>query len=155
MNTFHLTPCTTIINLSIPNITLRKLLFNLYMITSPLISLNMFLSLLTYIIIHWTSLSLLKLISSQQYYNLLLLYLFHFPIFTTINLTPIPPQPPKIIFHRTKNINIVKFHNELASSDLILHPPKALPKFLDSYDSTLRSILEKQALLITKLSKPH
>ena len=114
----------------------------------------MFLSLLTYIIIHWTSLSLLLAqISFQKYYNLSSLS-YHFPIFTHLNPTPIPPQPPsKFTFHRTKNINIIEFNNDLASSDLILHSPTSLPELLDSYDSTLRSILDKNAPLITKLSK--
>ena len=50
-------------------------------------------------------------------------------------------------------MNIVS--NDLASSDLILHHPVSLPELLDSYDSTLRSILDKHSRLITKLSKPH
>ena len=80
----------------------------------------------------------------------------HFSIFTHINLTPTPPQPPsKFTFRRTKNINIIEFNNDLTSFDLILHPPISLPELLDSYDSTLRSILGKNAPLITKLSKPH
>ena len=40
-----------------------------------------------------------------------------------------------------------------ASSNLILHPPNSLPELLA--DSKLRSILDKHAPLITKLSKPH
>ena len=80
----------------------------------------------------------------------------HFPIFTHLNLTPTPSPPPsKIIFSRTKNINIIEFNNDLASSDLILHHPTSQPELLDSYNSTLRSILVKHALLITKLSKPR
>ena len=55
----------------------------------------------------------------------------------------------------SKNINIIEFNNDLASSDLILHPPTSLPEMLDSYDSTLRSTLDKHAPLITKLSKPR
>ena len=58
-------------------------------------------------------------------------------------------------YHRRKNINIVEFNNEFASTDLILHPPKSLPELLDSYDSVPHSTLDKHAPLITKLSKPH
>ena len=68
----------------------------------------------------------------------------HFSIFTHLNLTPTPPpSPSKITFHRTKVINIIKFNNELISSDLILHPPTSLPELHDSYDSTIHSILDK------------
>ena len=80
----------------------------------------------------------------------------HFPIFTHLNLTPTPPPPsPKITFHRTKNNNIINLNNDLASSDLIIHPPTSLPELLDSCDSTLRSVLEKHSPLFTKLSKPR
>ena len=78
----------------------------------------------------------------------------HFPISTHLNLTPTPPPPSKFTFHRTKNINIIEFNNDLASSDLILHPPISLPELLDSSDFTLCSILDKHVPLITKLSKP-
>ena len=80
----------------------------------------------------------------------------HFPIFTHLNLTPIRPLlPSKFTFRHTKNINIFEFNNDLASSDLILHPPTSLLELLDSYDSTPRSILDKHAPLITKLSEPR
>ena len=78
----------------------------------------------------------------------------HFTIFTHLNLTPTPPLPPsKFTIRRTKNINSIEFNNDHASSDLILHPPISLPELLDNYDSTLCSILDKNASLITKLSK--
>ena len=80
----------------------------------------------------------------------------HFPIFTHLNLTPTPPPPPsEITFRRTKTINIIEFNNDVASSDLILHSTTSLPELLNSYDSTLRSILNKHALFITKISKPR
>ena len=63
--------------------------------------------------------------------------------------------PSEFTFRRTKNINIIEFNNDLVSFDLILHPPISLPELLDSYDSTLRSTLDKPAPLITKLSKPR
>ena len=48
----------------------------------------------------------------------------HFPIFTHLNLTPTPPPPPsEFTFRGIKNINIIEFNSDLASSDLILHPP--------------------------------
>ena len=76
-----------------------------------------------------------------------------YPIFTHLNLTPTPPPPlTTIIFFGAKNININEFNNDLASSDLILHPPTSLPELLDSYDSTLYSTLDNHTPLITKLS---
>ena len=116
----------------------------------------MFLFLLTYIIIHWNSLSLLLTqISLKQYHNLVSLYLITFLFSLTSILHPHLPTPFKFTFRRTKNINIIEFNNDVASFDLILHPPTSLPQLLDSYDSTLRSILDKHASLITKLSKPR
>ena len=67
-------------------------------------------------------------------------------------LTP-PPHPYEFTFRRTKNNNIIEFNNVLATSNLILHPLTTLPELLDSYDSTVRSILDKHAPLIIKLSK--
>ena len=116
----------------------------------------MFLSLITYIIIHWTLLSLLLTqISLQQYHNLLSLYLITFLFSLTSTLHHTSCTPSKFTFRRTKNINIIEFNNDLASSYLILHPPISLPELLDSYDSKLRSIIDKHAPLITKLSKPR
>ena len=80
----------------------------------------------------------------------------HFHIFTHLNITPTPPASPcEFPFRRTKNINVIEFNNDLASSDQILHPPTLLPELLNSYDSTLRSIFDKHAPLITKFSKPR
>ena len=87
--------------------------------------------------------------SLPQYHKLLSLYLITF----LFSLTP-PPPPSKFTFRHTKNINIIEFNNDLTSSNLILHPPTSLPELLDSYNSTLRSVLDKHAPLITKLSKP-
>ena len=61
---------------------------NLQTYYNPLTSPNMCLSLLTHKIIHWTSLSLLVLISLQQYHNLLLLYLTTFLYSLTSTLHP-------------------------------------------------------------------
>ena len=81
------------------------------------------------------------------YYCIWSLSYFHSPQpYTHTSFTPC-----KITFRCTKNINIIEFNNDLTSSDLILHPSKSLPEFLDSYDSTSRSILDKRAPLITKL----
>ena len=64
----------------------------------------------------------------------------HSPIFTHLSLTPTPPPlPSEFTFRRIKNINIIEL-NDLASSDLILHPPTSLTELLDSYDSILCSI---------------
>ena len=116
----------------------------------------MFLSLFTYIIIHWISLSLLLTQISPTISQSFVTVSDHFPIFTHLNLTLTPPpHPSKFIFRRTKTINIIEFNNDLASSDLILHPPISLPELLDSYDSTLLSILDKHAPLITKVSTPR
>ena len=122
----------------------------------------MFLTLLTYIIIQWTSLSIsLTQISLQQLSQSFITVSNYFPIFTRVNLTPTPPPPTpppppsKFTYRPTKSINIIEFNNDLASSDLILHPSTSLPKVLNIYGSTLRSILDKHVPLITKLSKPR
>ena len=64
------------------------------------------------------------------------------------------PTPSEFTSRHTKN-NIIEFNNDIASSDLILHLPTSLTKLLNSYDSTLCSILDKHAPLITKLPKPR
>ena len=110
-----------------------------HQLTSP----NLFLSLLTYAVIHWTTLSLLLLvISPQQYHHLYyciwsLSYLYSPQPYTHTS------SPSKITLRRTKNI--VEFNNDLASSDLILYHPKSLPESLDSYDSTLYTLNYRQA----------
>ena len=71
--------------MTLPTLPLNNLQTYYHPLTSP----NMFLSLLTYIIIHWTSLSLLFiLISSQQYHSLLLLYLITCMFSLTSTLHP-------------------------------------------------------------------
>ena len=76
-------------------------------------------------------------------------------ISTILNPSPLNSTILKLSSFASKNIIIVEFNDDLASSDLILHHPASLPELLNSYYSTLRSILNKQAPLITTLSKPH
>ena len=78
----------------------------------------------------------------------------HFPIFTELQITPTPLPPPSLhSFRRINSINITDFTNDLASTNLIKQPPQCLSQLLLDYDSTLRSILDKHAPIITKLCK--
>ena len=49
----------------------------------------------------------------------------HFPLFTHLNITPIPlPPPSNHSFRRIHSIDIDKFKDDLASSDLIINTPQ-------------------------------
>ena len=79
-----------------------------------------------------------------------------FPILTEQNLTSTPlPSPTPHSFRRISSINITDFSSDLAFSSLITNPPDSLPQLLNLYDITLRSLLDKHAPTITKLSIPH
>ena len=66
----------------------------------------------------------------------------HVPILSSINIIPNPP-PPATTFtrHRLKKINYHKFLCDLFSTPLIIYPPLTLTDLLDSYFTTLRSLL--------------
>jgi hypothetical protein len=75
----------------------------------------------------------------------------HFPIFSSLHITPSkPPSLTKHSFRPVKSINIHSFIQEILSSTLITHPPSALSDLVDCYNSTLSSLLNKHAPVITK-----
>ena len=78
----------------------------------------------------------------------------HFPIFTKLSIssTPLPP-PTQHTFRRLHSINIDDFLSDVLSSPLITSPAETLDSLLSSYNTTLSSLLDKHAPVITKFSK--
>jgi hypothetical protein len=75
----------------------------------------------------------------------------HFPVFSSLNITPPKPSPlSKHSFRRIKSINIHSFILDILSSTLITRPPSNLSDLVDCYNSTLSSLLNKHAPVITK-----
>ena len=78
----------------------------------------------------------------------------HYPIFTSINVRPNPPPPPKTFTYRRINaIDYPKFIDDLNSSPLITNPPSRLPDLLDLFFATIRSQLDHHDPLLTKTNK--
>ena len=78
----------------------------------------------------------------------------HFPVFTKLSINPTPLPPPTIhSFRRLHSIDTHSFLTDLTSSLLITHPPKSLGSLLISYNTTLSTLLDKHAPIITKLSR--
>ena len=77
----------------------------------------------------------------------------HFPVFTelSLNRTPLPP-PTSHSFRRLHSIDTNSFLSDLKSSQLITNPPDSLDCLLTAYNSTLSSLLDKHAPIITKIS---
>ena len=79
----------------------------------------------------------------------------HFPLFTSISLSPLPPPPLVNLPYRSiKSINIKKFTRDIISSQLITNPPFNISDLIDSYNLTLSTLLNKHAPIRTKLSRP-
>ena len=75
----------------------------------------------------------------------------HYPIFTSLNILPTPrPDPVSQSFRRISSINIDTFMQDLSASDLILNTPSSLDDLLSSYNTTLSTLLDKHAPIITK-----
>jgi exonuclease III len=75
----------------------------------------------------------------------------HFPIFSTLTISPLPPPPSsEISFRCFKSISITKLTRDILNSRLITHPPTNLSDLVDSYNTTLSSLLDKHAPLKTK-----
>jgi Reverse transcriptase (RNA-dependent DNA polymerase) len=75
----------------------------------------------------------------------------HYPIFTRLNILPTPrPDPTSHSFRRISSINTESFMQDLSLSDLILNTPSTLDNLLSSYNTTLSTLLDKHAPLITK-----
>jgi hypothetical protein len=75
---------------------------------------------------------------------------YHIPTFSSLDITPSPRSPPSSrSFRRINSINIEHFKPDIASSVLFTNPPPISSLAL-TFDSTLRSILNKHAPLVTK-----
>jgi hypothetical protein len=78
----------------------------------------------------------------------------HFALLTTLNI-PLPsPQPPTTrSFRRINSINIEDFKSDLSNSKLIISPPSELNDLVVCFNTTLTSILDKHAPIITKVTQ--
>ena len=79
----------------------------------------------------------------------------HFPIFTSLSISP--PTPPPLtehFFRCIKSINMNKFIHDIHTSILISHPPNNLHDLVDCYNKTLSDLLNKHAPLKSKLFRP-
>jgi exonuclease III len=78
----------------------------------------------------------------------------HFPVLSTLNITPPPPPPlSKVTYRSIKSVNVEKFKQDILSSSLITHPPIKLSDLVDCYNYTLSSILDKHAPVKTKFTR--
>jgi len=78
----------------------------------------------------------------------------HFPVFTILSINPSPLPPPTLnSFHRFYATDISSFLTDLKSSRLITHPPKSLGSLLIAYNTTLSSLHDKHAPVITKFTR--
>ena len=79
----------------------------------------------------------------------------HFPIFTSIVISPPSPPPlTKHFFRCIKSINLNNFIRDIRTSRLITHPPTNLSDLVKCYNLTLSNILNKHAPLKSKLLRP-
>ena len=75
----------------------------------------------------------------------------HFPIFSTLAISPLPPPSTSAFsFRCLKSISITKLTRDILNSRLITHPPTNLSDLIDSYNTTLSSLLDKHAPLKIK-----
>ena len=78
----------------------------------------------------------------------------HFPVFTKLSIEPTPLPPPTLhSFRQLHSIGNNSFLDDLKSSPLITNPPESLDSLLVAYNTTLSSLLDQHAPVITKLSK--
>jgi len=79
----------------------------------------------------------------------------HFPVFTTLTISSLPPPPLiKTTYRCIKSIDIGKFIRDILVSRLITHPPVELSELVDCYNLTLSTILNYHAPLKYKLVRP-
>ncbi|XP_041466267.1 uncharacterized protein LOC121416820 [Lytechinus variegatus] len=74
----------------------------------------------------------------------------HMSIFCTLNVCRTPLPVNKVSYRKLSNVRLDALNNDLASSELCLNPPDSLDDLASSYDSTLRSILDKHAPMCLK-----
>ena len=78
----------------------------------------------------------------------------HVSILSSINIIPNPPHPATTFTYRSLNkINYHQFICDLNSTPVLTKPPVTLTDLLDSYFTTLRSLLDRHEPLITKSNK--
>ena len=78
----------------------------------------------------------------------------HFPVFTRLSINPAPLPPPTLHFFRQlHSIDVGSFLTDLESSQLISDPQKSLGPLLSAYNTTLSSLLDKHAPIVSKLSR--
>ena len=81
----------------------------------------------------------------------------HFPVLSSLSVSA--PPPPNLVtrhFRCLNSVNIGKFSRDILASNLITHPPTGLSDLVNSYNSTLSSLLNKHAPIKNKTvsSKP-
>jgi len=75
----------------------------------------------------------------------------HFPIFSSLSISPIaPPLSSQIFFRCFKSISVSKFTRDILHSRLVTHPPRNLSDLVEAYNTTLSSLIDKHAPLKTK-----
>jgi len=78
----------------------------------------------------------------------------HFAVFTRLSVNPAPLPPPTLhSFRRLHSIDVGSFPTDLKSSQLITDPPKSFGPLLSAYNTTLFSLFDKYAPIVTKLSR--
>ncbi len=76
----------------------------------------------------------------------------HFALLSSFDISAPSPRPPVTrSFRRINSINIQNFISDLSASQLIVSPPPSLVDLVNCYNSTLTSILDKHAPLISKV----
>jgi len=65
------------------------------------------------------------------------------------------PPPQSYTFRRLNSIDHTSFLDDLKQWSLITNPPQLLNPLLDEYDTTLHSLVDKHAPVITKRSTRH
>ena len=78
----------------------------------------------------------------------------HFPIFTSLCISPPTPPLTEHFFRCINSINMNKFIHDIHTSILISHPPNNLHDLVDCYNKTLSDLLNKHASLKSKLFRP-
>ena len=75
----------------------------------------------------------------------------HFPIFSSLTLSPLSPPPwTQFAFRCFESISILKFSADILHSWLITDQPTNLGDLIETYNTTLSSLVDKHASLKTK-----